>query len=43
MFFAGDRLIDRMGGDNRKRSHGGQAAGTALAIVLGTVLDGIAE
>jgi zinc transporter, ZIP family len=42
-FFAGDLVIDRMGGGDRKRSGGGQAAGTALAIVLGIVLDGIPE
>jgi ZIP family zinc transporter len=42
-FFAGDAIIDRMGGDNRKRMHGDQGAGSALAIVLGIVLDGIPE
>jgi zinc transporter, ZIP family len=42
-FFGGDLVIDRMGGADRKRSHGGQATGTALAIVLGIVLDGIPE
>jgi zinc transporter, ZIP family len=44
-FFAGDLVIDRLGGAERKRSHGAQAAagGTALAIVLGIVLDGIPE
>jgi zinc transporter, ZIP family len=42
-FFVGDSVIDRMGGADRKRSGGGQASGTALAIVLGTVLDGIPE
>jgi ZIP family zinc transporter len=42
-FFAGDLLIDRMGGDDRKRSGGNQAAGAGLAIVLGIVLDGIPE
>src|SRR6185312_14538403 len=40
---AGDLLIDRMGGDERKRSAGKQAEGSALAIVLGIVLDGIPE
>jgi ZIP family zinc transporter len=43
MFYAGDALIDRMGGEQRKHSGGGQAAGSALAIVLGIVLDGIPE
>ena len=42
-FYAGDALIDRMGGADRKRSGGGQADGSALAIVLGIVLDGIPE
>ncbi len=42
-FFAGDALIDRMGGADRKRSGGEQAEGSALAIVLGIVLDGIPE
>ena len=42
-FFVGDTLIDRMGGGDRKRSGGQQAAGSALAIVLGIVLDGIPE
>jgi zinc transporter, ZIP family len=36
-------LIDRLGGSDRKRSRGQQASGTALAIVLGIVLDGIPE
>jgi ZIP family zinc transporter len=42
-FFAGDLLIDRMGGDDRKHSGGKQAEGSALAIVVGIVLDGIPE
>jgi ZIP family zinc transporter len=42
-FFAGDLLIDRMGGADRKGSGGRQAEGSALAIVLGIVLDGIPE
>ena len=43
LFFAGDSLIDRLGGGDRKRSGGEQAEGSALAIVLGIVLDGIPE
>jgi ZIP family zinc transporter len=43
LFFAGDTLIDRMGGSDRKSSGGEQADGSALAIVLGIVLDGIPE
>lgn len=42
-FYAGDLVVDRMGGDDRKRSGGQQSAGSALAIVLGIVLDGIPE
>jgi len=41
-FFVGDALIDRMGGAGRKKMHGA-AGGSALAIVLGIVLDGIPE
>ena len=41
VFFAGDTLIDRLGGDDRKHSGGRQVEGSALAIVLGIVLDGI--
>src|SRR6188472_2538823 len=43
VFFGGDRLIDRLGGGDRKDADGGQEGGSALAIVLGTVLDGIPE
>jgi ZIP family zinc transporter len=44
VFFGGDLLIDRFGGANRKRAAGADAGGgSALAIVLGTVLDGIPE
>ena len=43
VFFLGDALIDRLGGNERKSSGGSQAAGSALAIVLGIVLDGIPE
>ena len=42
-YFAGDALIDRWGGRDRKRSGGQQAGGSGLAIVLGTVLDGVPE
>ena len=42
-FFAGDELIDRKGGGQRKSMAGDQQEGTALAIVLGIVLDGIPE
>jgi ZIP family zinc transporter len=43
VFFAGDWLIDRFGGSDRKDATGAQESGSALAIVLGTVLDGIPE
>jgi ZIP family zinc transporter len=43
VFFAGDALIDRMGGNQRKSSGGEQVDGSGLAIVLGAVLDGIPE
>ena len=42
-FFVGDAIIDRLGGAERKDSGGGQAAGSAPAIVLGIVLDGVPE
>jgi ZIP family zinc transporter len=42
VFFGGDWLIDRSGSE-RKDATGGQESGSALAIVLGTVLDGIPE
>ncbi len=43
VFFVGDLLIDRSGGADRKDADGAQESGSALAIVLGTVLDGIPE
>jgi zinc transporter, ZIP family len=43
VFFGGDWLIDRMGGSDRKDAAGAQESGNALAIVLGTVLDGVPE
>jgi ZIP family zinc transporter len=42
-FFVGDMLVDRMGGAGRKQIRGTAGAGSALAIVLGIVLDGIPE
>ena len=41
-FFVGDVIVDRMGGSERK-SMRRAGAGSALAIVLGIVLDGIPE
>jgi ZIP family zinc transporter len=43
LFFAGDSVIDRRGGDNRKRSGGQQQDGSPTAIVLGALMDGIPE
>jgi ZIP family zinc transporter len=43
VFFGGDWLIDRYGGGERKDPKGSQESGSPLAIVLGTVLDGIPE
>ncbi len=43
-FYVGDTLLDRHGGSGRKSMKGeSQLAGSASAIVLGTVLDGIPE
>ena len=43
-FYVGDVVVDRMGGEGRKSMTGeAQLAGSAGAIVLGTVLDGIPE
>ena len=43
VFFGGDWLISRLGGGDRKDATGDQESGSPLAIVLGTVLDGIPE
>jgi hypothetical protein len=43
-FYVGDLLIDRRGGHGRKSMKGdAQLAGSASAIVFGTILDGIPE
>jgi zinc transporter, ZIP family len=42
-FTVGDLLINHAGGADRKDAEGKQAQGSALAIVLGSVLDGIPE
>lgn len=42
-FYVGDTIIDRRGGDNRKRSGGEQETGSPGAIVLGALMDGIPE
>jgi ZIP family zinc transporter len=43
VFSGGDWLIDRLGGSQRKDPSGKQEGGSALSIVLGSVLDGIPE
>jgi ZIP family zinc transporter len=43
VFFGGDWLIGRLGGGDRKDAGGDQEGGSALGIVLGSVLDGIPE
>ena len=43
VFSVGDWLIARSGGADRKNASGKQGEGSALSIVLGTVLDGIPE
>ena len=43
VFFGGDLLISRLGGGDRKDATGDQQSGSSLAIVLGSVLDGIPE
>jgi zinc transporter, ZIP family len=43
VFFGGDRLIDKLGGKQRKDPSGDQEDGSAMGIVLGSVLDGIPE
>ena len=43
VFYVGDLLIERLGGESRKDPKGGGEQGSPLAIVLGTVLDGVPE
>jgi ZIP family zinc transporter len=43
VFAAGDWLLSRRGGGERKNPAGAQTGGSAPAIVLGSVLDGIPE
>jgi ZIP family zinc transporter len=42
-FFVADLIVDRRGGEHRKRSGGEQAGGSATAIVVGALMDGIPE
>jgi ZIP family zinc transporter len=43
VFFVGDLLIERLGGEGRKRVAGPEEESSGLGIVLGTVLDGVPE
>ena len=43
VYFAGDWLVDRRGGQDRKDIAGGASSGSGQAIFLGTLLDGIPE
>ena len=43
IFTVGNWWLDRRGGGDRKDSEGAQASGSPLAIVFGSVLDGIPE
>ena len=43
VFFTGDILVDKMGGRRRKEQEASYAEGSGVAILLGTVLDGIPE
>jgi ZIP family zinc transporter len=43
VFWGGNGVIDRLGGSQRKDADGSQEGDSPLAIVLGTVLDGIPE
>jgi ZIP family zinc transporter len=42
-FTVGNRILDKQGGGDRKDSQGAQEGGSPLAIVFGSVLDGIPE
>lgn len=42
-YFFADLVIDRAGGEHRKRSTGAQAGGFGAAIAAGSILDGIPE
>jgi ZIP family zinc transporter len=43
VFTVGNWWLDRRGGGDRKDAEGAQASGSALAIVFGSILDGIPE
>ena len=44
VYYAGDRLVEGVGGGDRKRvRQAGESSGSSKAVVLGTVLDGVPE
>ncbi len=43
VFTIGDRILERQGAGDRKNAGGAQASGSPLAIVFGSVLDGVPE
>lgn len=43
VYFAANLVVDHAGGQHRKRSQGQQAGGSAMAITIGALLDGIPE
>jgi ZIP family zinc transporter len=43
VFTLGNRYLDKQGGGDRKNADGAQASGAPLAIVFGSVLDGVPE
>src|SRR3954452_6935516 len=43
VFTIGDRILEREGAGDRKDAEGAQASGSPLAIVFGSVLDGVPE
>lgn len=43
LFFAADVAVQKRGGRHRKRSQGQQAGGSATAIAIGALMDGIPE
>jgi zinc transporter, ZIP family len=43
LFYLGDQIIENRGGKHRKRSQGQQAGGSATAMLLGALMDGIPE
>ena len=42
-FFVADRVVNNAGGRHRKRSQGQQESGSATAITIGALMDGVPE